>query len=149
MRNFHCPSAQWSGLNWSSPFFQGSQDTEHPRLISRLIPENQGDSLSPVGWFPTLLHYQNKILGWPQFCPSISGSFYRKTQTFWPHSYPLMSLLHRHFLISITTRTNKNPPPCMLTAAKLWEKPQDYLLLITYIIPQDFWLSHHRKHCQE
>lgn len=32
------------------------------------------------GLVPHLLYYQNKILGWPQVCPSISGSFYRKTQ---------------------------------------------------------------------
>ena len=99
-----------------------------------------------------LLYYQNKILGWLQFCPSISGSFYRKKK-----NKKLFGLTATRWCLCFTDTLwsaelpgqKKNPSPSMLTAAKLWGKPGHYFLLFTYSIPQDLWFSHHRKHCQE
>lgn len=97
------PSAKWSRLNWSSPFFQGSDDAEHPRLISGIVPENQGDSLSPVGSFPTC--FTTRIRHWVghRFVPVFLEVFTEKPKRF--------GLTATHWCLCFTDTFGSAEPP--------------------------------------
>lgn len=136
MCNFIAP--QPNGQGWIDPVPSfSSQDTEHPRLISRLIPGEPRRLTKSSGLVPHLLHY-HRIRYWVgySFVPVFLEVF-TENPNFLASQLPADVSASQILFDQQNYQDKQKPFTLYVDSGKVVGKAPSIFFLITYIIPQD------------